>query len=214
MAINHAIHRSVYVSAQNAHVATQINFRLLINLFVNNTLVRNRTCTPNDIRYTIWEWIKYYLQKLKAFSFLNGWKRISSPYLNKISGLWMHRVTKIDFLLKRVADRLDCVAFARLITLTQVCSWPGVSNSDCCVGHMRTHKGHMRTHKGHMRTHKVTRGPHYIADATMSVSEFARNSIYILFPAKGITNYIGKSFLAVSTFAVINCNRLRNLFTR
>jgi len=64
-----------------------------------------------------------------------------------------------------------------------------------------------------MRTHKVTRGPHYIADATMSASEFARNSIYILFPAKGIMNDIGKSFLAVSTFAVINCNRLNNLFT-
>ena len=40
-----------------------------------------------------------------------------------------------------------------------------------------------------MRTHKVTRGPHYIADATMSVSELAGNSFYILFPAKGIMNY-------------------------
>jgi len=40
-----------------------------------------------------------------------------------------------------------------------------------------------------MRTYKLTLGPHYVADATMSVPELTRNSFYILFPAKGVMNY-------------------------
>jgi len=44
---------------------------------------------------------------------------------------------------------------------------PGVSNSNCSVGHMRTYK--------------VTRGPHYKAEATVEVPELTRNSFFILF---------------------------------
>ena len=50
----------------------------------------------------------------------------------------------------------------------------GVSKSDCFVSHMRTYK--------------ITSGPHYNADATMSVPELTTISFYILFPAKGIMN--------------------------
>jgi len=41
-----------------------------------------------------------------------------------------------------------------------------------------------------MRTYKVTRGPNYEADATVEVPELTRNSFYVLFPAKGIMNYM------------------------
>jgi len=49
----------------------------------------------------------------------------------------------------------------------------------------------------------ATRGPDSDADATVAVPELAGNSLYILFPAKGIMNYrqlissrvIGNSFL-------------------
>jgi len=37
-----------------------------------------------------------------------------------------------------------------------------------------------------MRTYKVTRGPHYDAEATITVLEL---KFYILFPTKGIMNY-------------------------
>jgi len=52
---------------------------------------------------------------------------------------------------------------------------PGVPNSSCSVGQMRTCK--------------VTRGPHYDADETIAVPELIKNSFYILFPAKGIMSY-------------------------
>ena len=52
---------------------------------------------------------------------------------------------------------------------------PGVSNSNCSVGQMRTCM--------------VTRGPHYDADETIAVPELTKNSFYIFFPAKGIMNY-------------------------
>jgi len=41
-----------------------------------------------------------------------------------------------------------------------------------------------------MRTYKVTRGSQYDADATVEVPERTRNSFHILFPAKGIMNYM------------------------
>jgi len=56
----------------------------------------------------------------------------------------------------------------------------GVSNSNCSVGHMRAYK--------------VNRGPHYDADTAIAVPELTRNSLYILFPAKGVMNYTGLQF--------------------
>jgi len=41
-----------------------------------------------------------------------------------------------------------------------------------------------------MRTYKVTRVPHYETDATVEAPELTGNSFYILFPAKGIMNYM------------------------
>ena len=52
---------------------------------------------------------------------------------------------------------------------------PGVSNSNCSVGHMRICE--------------VTCGPHYDADTTIAVPELTRNSFFILYPAKGVINY-------------------------
>jgi len=46
---------------------------------------------------------------------------------------------------------------------TDVASIPGVSNSNCTVGHMRTYK--------------VTREPHYDADATVEVPELIETAI-------------------------------------
>jgi len=40
-----------------------------------------------------------------------------------------------------------------------------------------------------MRTYKVTRESRYDADPISAVPELARNSFYILFPAKGIVSY-------------------------
>jgi len=39
-----------------------------------------------------------------------------------------------------------------------------------------------------MGSYKVTRGPHYDADATMTVPELTRNSFYILFIVKRVRN--------------------------
>jgi len=75
-------------------------------------------------------------------------------------------------------------------------SQAGVSNSNCSVGHMRTHK--------------VTCGAHYDADATIAVPELNFTPYFL----RKVSRIIGKSFLAVSTFVLINSSRLRNLFTR
>jgi len=53
---------------------------------------------------------------LWQLSAISSWKAFCDrPFcpllLNKISGLSMRRGTEIDFLLKRFADRFDCVAF-------------------------------------------------------------------------------------------------------
>jgi len=59
--------------------------------------------------------------------------------------------------------------------LPKTCTWdtwskPGVSNSICSVGHMRTYK--------------AIRGPHYDADATTAVPELARKSYCIFISCK------------------------------
>ena len=71
-----------------------------------------------------------------------------------------------------------------------------VSKSNCSVDHMRTYK--------------ITRGPHCDADETIAVPESNFTSYFL----RKVSWIIGKSFLAVSLFVLINSSRLRNLFTR
>ena len=67
---------------------------------------------------------------------------------------------------------------------------PGVSNSNCSVGHMRAYE--------------VTREPHYDADATMAVPKLTWNRFYILFPAEGLMNYrkidSGRLYVRINQF--------------
>jgi len=74
---------------------------------------------------------------------------------------------------------------------------PGVSNSTCSVGHMRTYE--------------VTCGPDDNADATTAVCELTRKQH--LFFLRKVSWIIDKSFPAVSMFVLIISSRLRKLFT-
>jgi len=61
-----------------------------------------------------------------------------------------------------------------------------------------------------MRTYKGTRGPHYDADATITVLEL---TFYILFPAKGIMSY-RQIISSRLQFVLIKSSCLWNLFAR